>query len=317
MRTIYRKMFILTACAFGLQACRDNVARMHSPSDPKYHISIHLHPGDKYYYIISGDMQSRSDVKDKKIESASHSDLGLIYEVLSDSADSIRLRITYDKLHIRLKSGELEKDVTARKGGAAQGDPIEGLLGNILGSQLTVTLDNKGNVIGVEGGKELSDKILGAIDAPGSADNKQIIRQQMEKLVGEKSVRNTLQEAFRLFPDTAIYVGDDWVRKGQQSEDVKIGSNQTYSFTSLKGNIARVDERSDLTKEDDGNISIMGHDVPTDIDGEQTGFYEMDVTSGMLMNGESDLSLKGTLHVLGMEVPVKIKTAKKISGKRI
>ncbi|HEY4289737.1 MAG TPA: DUF6263 family protein [Puia sp.] len=265
---------------------------------------------------MSGDMQSRSDVKDKKIESASHSDLGLIYEVLSSNADSFRLRITYDRLHIRLKSGELEKDVTARKAGDAQGDPIEGLLGNILGSQLIVTLDSKGNVVRIEGGKELSDKIFGAIDAPG-VDTRQIIRQQMEKLVGEKFVRNTLQEAFKLFPDTAIYVGDNWVRKGQESEDVKIASNQTYTFASIKGNVARVEEVSDFTKEDDGNISIMGHDVPTDIDGEQKGYYEMDMTSGMLMNGESDLSLKGTLHVLGMEVPVKIKTGKKISGKRI
>jgi hypothetical protein len=37
----------------------------------------------------------------------------------------------------------------------------------------------------------------------------------------------------------------------------------------------------------------------------------------MVLKAQSDLSLQGTLHVLNVEVPVKISTSKKISGKKI
>lgn len=301
---------------FAVACNTNNSHHIHPPGEPKYHIALHLHPGDKYYYNIAGDMESRSDVKEKKIESISHSDLGLVYQALEDSGGNIRLQITYDKLHIRIKTGELEKDITARKSSAAEADPIESLLGNILGSSLFVTLDAKGNVIKIEGGKELSDRIMSTIDAPG-ADTKKIIRQQMEALVGEKFVRNTLQDAFKLFPDTALYIGDSWDHKMSANDNIKLGSNRTLSLTSIKGNIARVEEKSELSKQEDGTISIMGHDVPADIKGGEKGYYEVDTASGMLLKGESNLSLKGTLQVMNIEVPVKVHSGKKISGKKI
>jgi hypothetical protein len=288
----------------------------HSPTDPKYHFIPHFHPGDKYYYDISGDMHSRSDVKDKKIESSSHSDLGLTYEALTDSAGYVRLKISYDKLHIKIKNGDLEKDVTANKDASTSADPIEGVLGNILGTNLFITLDPQGNIVKVDGGKELSARILGAIDAPG-VDTKTIIRQQMEGLVGEKFVRSTLQEVFKLFPDTAIYIGDSWKHNVETPEDVKLALDRRLTLESIKGNNAHVDDHTEFVKQDDASISIMGENVPAEIKGEQKGFYDVDTTSGMVLKAQSDLSLQGTLHVLNVEVPVKISTSKKISGKKI
>ena len=108
------RRFVIFYYAAGLglllSSCNSqNSPKTHSASEPKYRIGLKVKQGDKYYYTISGDMESRSEVKDKKIGAESHSDVGLIYEVLSTDGDSVRLRISYDSLHIRLKNGEVEK----------------------------------------------------------------------------------------------------------------------------------------------------------------------------------------------------------------
>jgi hypothetical protein len=61
----------------------------------------------------------------------------------------------------------------------------------------------------------------------------------------------------------------------------------------------------------------MGPDFSAEISGGQESRFKVDVNSGKVLEGHSDLTLKGTIEVFGKEVPIKFKSEKTIEGKRI
>jgi len=307
-----RKILIGISCLFVVFLN----ASCHSPSRPKYLMALHLTPGSKYDYAIVSNVHSTVELDKNKVESGRKVDLALTYEVLRNSADTIAIKVTYDKLHLIIRNNDLDKDIVA-KASSETSDPIEKFFGSLLGSSITVYLNHKGDVLRVEGYDSISNKILASITLrENNARNN--IRQQMNKMVGEDFVKNTFQQTFKIFPDTAIYIDDSWSRQGTQSEEVNIGMNTIFTLNAIKNNTALVDIRSVLNGNKDGDsLNVLGYQALANLEGGQKGHFDVDTTTGMLMNGESTLSLEGKIQIMGREIPVKIISEKKMEGKRI
>lgn len=287
----------------------------HAASEPKYQIVPRMADSvAQYYYAISSSVKSRYQVNDKKMESTGTSDLGLVFRMAKDSGDGIVVSITYDKLHVIMDNGSEHKDITARKGDSTA-DPVERMLGNILGSVLTLTLDKGGNIRKVSGTKELAQKILGAM---GGADPavRTTVEGQLGRLAGEAFVRSTLQQVFKLVPDSVQYVGDTWTHT-QESDGLKLSIATTYTLKDVDGHVASIVGSSDIRDEGDEPVLFMDQSFPATISGEQESHFRVDLPSGLALEGQAKLSLKGTLQVLGKEVPIQIESQKKIEGKRM
>ena len=88
---------------FSLLFCKDQGRNAETQI---YKLGLHLKAGSKYYYTINNKTETRLEVNGKKIENSNTSQVGLLYEILSDTAGGFLLRITYDSFHIVTKSGE-------------------------------------------------------------------------------------------------------------------------------------------------------------------------------------------------------------------
>lgn len=283
-------------------------------SDTAYHLKANiLAPGEKYYYTITNETQTTIEYNDKKTESGNNIKVGLIYESIIDSAGDHLLKVTYDKLHLLLKKPEGEQEYEAA---ANSYDPVEKLLGTIKGSSLFISLNKKGDVINVKGSKEIADKVVASMQTFDPQIRK-TLQEQVSQLIGETFIKNNLEQGFKLFPDTTISVGDSWTRKDVQSAGISYNALTTYTLESLNDTIAQIDTESEISTGEGTASNIMGLSVITDLKGEQTGSIKVYTTSGIIVSNESTTSMKGTIQVMGREVPVKIKMKKNISAKRI
>lgn len=288
----------------------------HNPSQNKYSPAIHLQKGDKFYYETSSETHTSAKIDGKVLEPVKKMEVGLIYEVINDAMDSIQLKIVYDKLHLIMKNDKEEQDITAKKSGETS-DPAEMFFGGLLGNGVTVIMDKKGDVLRVDGYHELAGRTLDSLRLT-DANLRENIRQQMNKMIGEDFLKQTLQAAFHIMPDSAIGIDDSWTKQGAQTDEVKAGMNTKFTVRSLDKNLARLDARSTFSeghKED--SIDIMGYKVQAALEGEQKGHFDIDISTGMLMGAKSDLSLEGNLQVMGREVPVKITSERTIEAKKI
>jgi hypothetical protein len=269
---------------------------------------------EKYYYTITNERKTEVEHNDKNIETSSTSEIGLTYEISKDSTGNHKLKLVYDKFHIKLKDLNGEQEINAANG-ANSYNPIGKILNNLVGSAVTVTLSPKGDVLSVSGTQEISAKILTGVNAEDPNVRKNI-QEQISKLAGESFIKNTLQQGFTIGPDTAVQVGDSWQSKTSQEGEIKFDAVSTYTLKSVKNGMARINEESTITNP--GTTStVMGYEAMSNMKGKQEGYVETDMKTGMLLQSESTTSIKGTMQIMGREVPVDITFSKKMKGRKI
>jgi hypothetical protein len=298
-------------------SCGQNtgVRRIHTASDPKYKVTPRLiDTVTTYYYTVSSSVKSRYEVDDKKKESTGMSELGLVFRLAKDSTGAIAVRIIYDKLHVVMENDDEKQDITASKSDTVT-DPIGRMFGNILGSEIHLILDTAGNIHQVNGTKELTQKILSAMNGADPAV-RTAVETQLDRLAGEAFVRSTLQQMFKLVPDSIQYVGDSWIRT-QESDGLKLTITTKYTFKDVKDHLASIVGHSDIKDEDGTPILFMGQSFPAALEGEQKSNFQVEMTSGLVLKGLADLSLKGTIQVMGKEVSIRIDSRKTIEGKKL
>jgi hypothetical protein len=286
----------------------------HSVDEPQYHIQPRADSAaSDYYYTVRSESHSEYTVNDKKLVSGSTTEMGMHMTLAKDSGDGMLVHITYDKLHVIMDNRGEHMDVTARQGDSSA-DPVERMLGNVLGSVLTVQLDSLGTVRKISGDKDISAKIFGAL---GGADPtvKVVVENQLGKLFGPDFAKNTLQQIFKLVPDSITHVGDSW-SMDQVPEGVKMHISHTYTLASVDGGIASVDGTSKIESNGDNSITFMDQQFPATITGKEESHYKVDVHSGILLQGHSVFSMKGQLSVMGKDVPIIFKSEKSIEGKK-
>ena len=300
---------------YGLFAfsCRNALPHHRTESDKSYRTGLNVAAGNEYSYIISNETETRLELNAKKVETTKKSTTTFLYKFLQDSVGTHLLKVTYDKLHITIKNDESEQESDASNPNPF--DPIGKLLASIKGSSVFITLNSKGDILSITGDKEIADKILSSMNTM-DAKTREAVQQQLSKLAGEDFIKNNLAPGFKLFPDSAVYVGDSWTRKSPISSDIKLDGVTTYTLRSVEDNVAKVETTSEINNT--GNtVKIMGYDVSANVKGSQKGEFTADMQTGLVTHGLSTLSVEGTIQVLGKEVPATIKVTREITGTKL
>jgi hypothetical protein len=277
---------------------------------PKIKVVVNL----KFYYLISTETNIKFEISDKNIENLRKTKIGLLYEILKDSANRNIIKLTFESLNIFTKNGDTEKEMSAENASEFS-DPVEKILGLVKGCSITEIVSNKGQIVSVSGYKELTDKIINSVTFRTEQEKKQAIA-QLSYLIGDKFIQNNFQETLSCFPDSGVYVGDHWTKTETNMTEFKMNSNTTYTLESVKDSVAEIDASTEM-KSTDSSFEIMGTDVNADLKGEQDGTFNIDLRTGLLIYQKTSASIKGNITLVDREVPITIKIKKEISSRKL
>ena len=141
-------------------------------------------------------------------------------------------------------------------------------------------------------------------------------QQQWEKTVGKEVVKNNLDQLFKVFPDSAIHIGDTWKINSTQEGELPMTIKSIYTLKAINDDIAIISAEGILTSNGASN-SVMGYkDATAVLNGEQKAEFEIETKTGMLINGRITTKVDGKLQMMGREIPVKIKSSVKMNGKK-
>jgi hypothetical protein len=298
----------------ALMSCKVGTGsdKKYSDSSKTYKLQLNLLPGSKLHYQVSSETDMKIETESKKIENINKTDAGVIYEINKDSAGNFQLKITYDKLHTYTKTGDDEKEMDAANAVTSM-DPIEKILGELKNATIRAVVSPQGEVKSVSGYKEIGEKLIQSVGPEGSYE-RTIAQKKWEEVAGENTIKKSIDDIFRIFPDSLVHVGDKWKLFSKRSGELPMLIKSFYKLEEIENDIGLITSAGDIVT-DSSSSSLSQY--AANINGTQKGQYHINVKTGMLLSAEVSAKLQGNVVVMGREVPVKIKSKVKVEGKKL
>ncbi|HET9058197.1 MAG TPA: DUF6263 family protein [Chitinophagaceae bacterium] len=278
------------------------------------HLKINPQSGSVYRYDVTNESKVVFKLEEKEIININKSQAGVLYEVSKDSMGNFIFNITYDKIKLYTKNRDAETDLDAANADISL-DPLEKLLGIILKSKLKVTLSPRGEMQKIDGYKDMSDQILSKFSPADEAGKKAAIG-LLEKFVKEEMIQRNIDQIFKIFPDSAVHIRDKWQITSKYPGEISMNIKTNYILNDIDEKVASIAAEA-LIESDSANVNYMGYDVGAGLKGQQSGLYEIEITSGMLKSCRITGIIKGNINVLARELPVTIETNVKMRGEKI
>jgi hypothetical protein len=309
LRWYISAMFFLTACKMQPGADRN-----HTSPDRIFKLRLRPVAGSKFSYDVLNDTRTKMEVEDKTIENINKSEAEVIFSIDKDSSGNTLIGVKYQKLHIYSKQNDKETDINDANA-ASSSDPTEKFLGALKKANIVATVNSAGEVKNVSGYREVVNEILPQLNIE-DLNSKIMIQKQWQQMVEENLIRKNIDQLFKIFPDSAVHIGDQWKIMSREKGDINFMVKHFFTLKSISDGVAYVDSHGEI-QSDTASADLMGYSVSTDLKGEQKGEYEIDVNSGMMLFGKINNEINGTVQVMGRDVPLKIKVTIKIKGTKM
>jgi len=279
--------------------------------DPTRVYQLRLNPptGSKYQYDISNRSNYKFEVEDKKIANLSKVNASMLYTLDKDTTGDFVFHIQYDKIHVYTKNDDAESDLDAANA-ANSIDPVEKLLGGLKDANIVAKISPAGEVLSVSGFREMYNKYVN----PASASNafqSNIVKQRWDNLIGEEMINKNMEQLFRIFPDSAVRVGDKWKLSSRQKGEIALNTSNSFTLKGIQDQTAFLESEGAITS--DSVAQFMNNTVSSNLKGNQKGEFQVDMKTGILLNAKVEVTVQGTLQVIGREVPLTISSQMKMN----
>ncbi len=209
------------------------------------------------------------------------------YSRIGMNMDAMGEKMTYDS-HV--------KDTTGNELIKAYG----GTLSKIMEKKIFVTLSPKGKVVEIKGLKEAFESLENTANPAA--------QKLIESTFDEKKLTSNFESSYHIFPDKPVQIGDTWSQKSSMESMFPIDITTGYKLQEVKNGIARIAASGDFTMKKD-DYETAGMKMKIDFSGTYTGTYDLDVSTGISTTSNVSMPMKGTMEVMGMELPVTVTTA--------
>jgi hypothetical protein len=310
-----------TLCFFLIAAI---IVSCHLPSDAdkqysesannKYKLQLNPANGLSYHYDVENTTETEVEANGNKVENSNKSTASITYTINKDSTGNYLFNMKYDQLRMSLRNGENETELDATNGKLSL-NPTERMLAILKDANLTAVVTPTGEVKQIDGYRDLSIQLISMLDG-SDLNTKQIAQKQLDKLIGGELVKNTMNQLFKIFPDSAVSVGDKLKINSTQEGQLSFDTKTAFRLKDITNEIAHITSESEIAS-DNSTMDLNGHTVTANFKGSQEAKYEIETKTGMLLNSESVSEIKGSLKMEQNEFPVNIKITVKIDGKKL
>ena len=313
-----KKIFFLSTLLSVIYSCslQSGSNRNYDAYDPNKTYKLHLNPtdGSSYYYDISNESSVKMEVEDKKVNNETQTNSSIQYRVTKDSAGDFLFTMQYDKIKMHTKTGDNVTDAEASDESGTI-NPLDKMLSILQQSHITATVSPSGEILAMNGYKELGDQFLANV-AVNDEDQRNLLKAQWEKTIGNGFVKQNLEQLFKIFPDSSVHLRDSWKLNNNSGSDFGLNAKSIFTLKAINSDVAVIGVEGEITS-DNSTGSAMGYSGATvTLKGNQEGEYEVETKTGMLMSCNVTVKVDGAVQVMGQEIPVTIKTTVKISGRK-
>lgn len=268
-------------------------------------LSFDPEDGSKYEIKISTLTDMIQSMMGQEIPMTVQYDITALYDVRQIESNK-EIQITYDKV-------KMITDVMGRASILDSEDQdttavVSKMFQSLKGLQITALVNDKGEVLKVNGSDELTKRL-------GNGNTQ--IEETIKNMISDKTIKNQLEQAFKIFPDRKVKIGDTWATLMHIETPYKMTSDNIYSLKNIEATNVHLGITGTLSTNGEQTMDVMGQEIKVLLAGTQSGSIVMDLKSGMTMSSSLTQHLKGNFLMMGQEIPMTIKTTTRYDTTKI
>jgi len=277
-----------------LSACNDGGGGG-TNSDGSISLKFNFQKGSRYKYIMKNHQSITQDIMGKSMTVGQDMDMESTYQVAGADGNNKKLTVTYDR--IAMKSDNSAMKMAYDSDDSAHNDPMFKSLGNMVHKSFSMTVNDKGQIVALEGFENLM---------PNAGGNMPI---------SDSSLRSMMQQSFYIYPDKPVKPGDTWSNNYSTSLGfMDLNTDNTFKLVSVSNGIAHVEMNSKISSRPSSNADMK--DVKMELSGVQTGAIDIEIATGLMMGSTLNQQIKGTMDMREMKAPIQVNSDISIVGAR-
>ncbi len=296
-------MFLLTIV---WSACTTGGASNTGNGD-KIQLEVNVEPGLVYKQVSKTVQTSEQKMMGMSTKTSQVTEMFIKNEVLSVDADGVAdVRATYERIR-----SETDNSLTGKTKFDTDTAPEEVPLENrshmaMIGRSINFKLDKHGTVVDVSGVDSLFDAILASIDVGEGDMGMETMKKTLKMTFGDEGIKSMMQSASIQYPDVLIAEGDTWGKEIGSMANVPIGIDVTYTVDHIDAEkvVLKFDGKITTDKSKAMDLGIIQMEM--DLKGDYSGTTEIDRKTGLVLKSDIDQDMKGSMGVMGMNVPMSI-----------
>jgi len=280
-------LFVLASGAF-LQSCSNAKADTRSVN-----LKFNLSKGGSYSYIINVD--SKTQAQGQVVNSLVRFEYNMD---VTDEVNGIKtIKATYKRIAMKMEmpNGKMEIDTDMPSDSASEANPMSmmsAMFSAMKDKSFEMKVDSTGSIIEVNGVKDLMTSMVSDMHLPG--EREQMIKQMFSNQFNDESIKQTFSQSFNIYPGKQVKVGDKWDKKVTMNlGPVNMEMNTNYTVKEINDKTVKLELASDIHMNESK--------------GTQTGTFDVDAKTGMVLNGEIDQEF---------DAPSKSTSHTKIAGRK-
>jgi hypothetical protein len=176
---------------------------------------------------------------------------------------------------------------------------INKIFKGMIGVPLTAKINEYGSISSITGSDMLKSKML---NQPGITEEmKSRMEASIDETFSEKTMISSFEQAFKIFPEKPINIGDSWkLKTNGSSNGMTVVYDNTYTLEKISGNIAILLIKGSLKTEGESkNPQIKG------MSGTQEGKINVDIKTGLAIEGNINQNLNMESAAATQPIPIK------------
>jgi Family of unknown function (DUF6263) len=278
-----RKTCLIVALSILILSCS-----LQSCSDAKadtVNLKFNLAKGRSYIYTIN---------VDSKTEAQGQTASNLIrFEYIMNVADEVNgiktLKVTYKRIAMKIEMANRKIEVDTNipfTDSVSEQNPMSmmsAMFAAMKDKSFEMKVDSTGSIVEVNGIRELMTSMIRDMHLPESRT--QMLEQMFSAQFNDESIKQNFSQAFNIYPGKTVKVGDKWDKTvNMNMGPMKLESKTNFTVKEINAKTVKLESVS--------NTSINGSK------GTQTGTFEIDRGTGVILNGEAEQEIDGPSKVI-------------------
>ncbi|MCP4459127.1 MAG: hypothetical protein GY816_14055 [Cytophagales bacterium] len=228
--------------------------------------------------------------------------MGISYEVTNASDGIFDMKCTYYR--VAFESSAMGMEVNYNSENPPSTIPAAALgFAALIGKSFMMKFKATGEVVQITGFETMIEEMINGMELPDEerATTKELLNGQF----GGEELTKTMEQSFKFFPSSGeANKGDKWsisTTLGMYAMDI----TNNYVLMDYDKRTATITVESEIEK---STFSQNTDGMEMEMSGSQTGQMIIDRKSGMLISAKINQDLTATANMMGMSVPMKIKS---------
>ena len=259
-------------------------------------LKMALPQGDKFNYSMATNTVANVSVMGMDQKTTSMQKMDYLYEVISsESNGDQKIKSTIKSIEVDQINPMQTMHYSSRE--TANNSPeLSEVYEPILGHEMIMKFNDKGEMVKFEKGGNLLDKMFEGKDDEAMVQMKSIIESQF----GEDAMAAQMSNITSVYPKNPVKVGDSWTKEDVTNGAIALIVKTTYTLTSRKNGKAMVSLKGTVSPNPDSKaLEMMGMKMTYQLGGPLTGNMVIDEKTGWVDEANIDQDLEGKVNISG------------------